>query len=249
MKRAALSVDVLSLSATPIPRTMYMCMSGLREMSALHTPPIGRVPIVTMVMQREAAAVREAIEAEVARGGQVRWLNGGRRGRWAKLRGRGTHTGRTTWVERGYAAWLCGRQCKVSQCCEAQPPPAADGTGRTRSRLRTALAVDRPSNATPRAHTHTIPTSSPLRITPIQPVPHRDITAPPPQVFYVVPRVEYVDREIAFLRELVPDVRLSFAFGGLKDLEQRIVDFTVGGGVWGADAWGWLWMGWDGMLR
>lgn len=149
MKRAALSVDVLSLSATPIPRTMYMCMSGLREMSALHTPPIGRVPIVTMVMQREAAAVREAIEAEVARGGQVRWLNGGRRGRWAKLRGRGTHTGRTTWVERGYAAWLCGRQCKVSQCCEAQPPPAADGTGRTRSRLRTALAVDRPSHPIP----------------------------------------------------------------------------------------------------
>jgi hypothetical protein len=44
--------------------------------------------------------------------------------------------------------------------------------------------------------------------------------------------VEQVDREISFLRQLVPNVRLSYAFGGLKDLEQRIVDFTVrdGGG-------------------
>lgn len=48
-----------------------------------------------------------------------------------------------------------------------------------------------------------------------------------PQVFYVVPRVEHVERELRFLSELVPQVRLSYAFGGLKDLEQRIVDFTV----------------------
>eukprot|EP00967_Tisochrysis_lutea_P084805 scaffold118715_cov31-Tisochrysis_lutea.AAC.4 len=72
MKRAALGVDVLSLSATPIPRTMYMCMSGIREMSTLHTPPEGRRPIVTSVRQRSDDVVREAIEAEVARGGQVR---------------------------------------------------------------------------------------------------------------------------------------------------------------------------------
>jgi|MDSY01.2.fsa_nt_gb transcription-repair coupling factor (superfamily II helicase) len=118
IKNASLAVDVLSLSATPIPRTMYMCMAGIREMSTLHTPPAGRRPVVTRVMTRDQEAIREAILVELERGGQI---------------------------------------------------------------------------------------------------------------FYVVPRIEQVTRETQMLRELVPELRLSFGYGGLKDLEQRIVDFTLGG--------------------
>mmetsp|Transcript_31408 Transcript_31408/g.98457 ORF Transcript_31408/g.98457 Transcript_31408/m.98457 type:complete len:576 (-) Transcript_31408:63-1790(-) len=117
MKQAALGIDVLSLSATPIPRTMYMCMSGIRDMSSLETPPDGRRPVETRVMTRHDESVCDAIRAEMARGGQV---------------------------------------------------------------------------------------------------------------FYVVPRIEHVQREMDFLTSLVPEARLSYAYGGLRDLERRIVDFTLG---------------------
>ena len=51
IKAAAVEIDVLALSATPIPRTMYMCMTGIREMSMLTTPPLGRMAVVTKVQE------------------------------------------------------------------------------------------------------------------------------------------------------------------------------------------------------
>jgi len=64
-------VDVLSLTATPIPRTMYMCLAGVRGVSKLLTPPPGRKPIETVVMARDNQTVSEAIQLELDRGGQV----------------------------------------------------------------------------------------------------------------------------------------------------------------------------------
>ena len=64
-------VDVLTLSATPIPRTLYMSLSGVREMSLITTPPPQRRPITTHLCAREEEAVRSAIRQELDRGGQV----------------------------------------------------------------------------------------------------------------------------------------------------------------------------------
>lgn len=64
-------VDSLFLSATPIPRTLHLSLSGLRDASVLRTPPSGRKPVVTKVSQSGAGIVREAIAHEVERGGQV----------------------------------------------------------------------------------------------------------------------------------------------------------------------------------
>lgn len=64
-------VDVLSLSATPIPRSLHMGLTGLRDLSVIETPPPERYPITTYVMEFNEEIVREAILAEVARGGQV----------------------------------------------------------------------------------------------------------------------------------------------------------------------------------
>jgi len=66
--------DVLSLSATPIPRTMYMCVAGIRELSQLHTPPKGRLPVKTICVERDNAMIMEAIKTEIARGGQVMYV-------------------------------------------------------------------------------------------------------------------------------------------------------------------------------
>ncbi len=117
IKQSSLYVDVLALSATPIPRTMYMCMAGIREMSVLASPPAGRLPVTTKVMQLDETVIARAVSEEIARGGQV---------------------------------------------------------------------------------------------------------------FYVVPRVEMVAAELDRIHRLLPDARLVFAYGGLKDLEERIVDFTLG---------------------
>lgn len=68
MKR---SVDVLTLSATPIPRTLHMSMSGIRDMSVIETPPEARYPVQTYVVEYSEALVREAILKETARGGQI----------------------------------------------------------------------------------------------------------------------------------------------------------------------------------
>ncbi|ATB30992.1 transcription-repair coupling factor [Melittangium boletus] len=71
IKKLRSQVDVLTLSATPIPRTLHMAMSGVREMSIIATPPQDRRAIRTFVMKFDPPAIKEAIEREVARGGQV----------------------------------------------------------------------------------------------------------------------------------------------------------------------------------
>jgi transcription-repair coupling factor (superfamily II helicase) len=64
-------VDVLTLTATPIPRTLHMAMAGLRDVSLIQTPPIDRLAIRTMVAQPTERVITEAIERELERGGQV----------------------------------------------------------------------------------------------------------------------------------------------------------------------------------
>jgi len=75
MKEARAAVDVLSLSATPIPRTLSFALSGLREMSTITTPPMGRKPITTIVRRYQNELVKKAIRDELARGGQVYYLH------------------------------------------------------------------------------------------------------------------------------------------------------------------------------
>ncbi|MEG0283721.1 MAG: transcription-repair coupling factor [Erysipelotrichales bacterium] len=74
IKQMKESIDVLSLSATPIPRTLQMSLSGLRQMSLLQTPPINRVPIQTYVVEKNKYLIKEAIERELVRDGQVFYL-------------------------------------------------------------------------------------------------------------------------------------------------------------------------------
>ncbi|MBQ6060184.1 MAG: transcription-repair coupling factor [Clostridia bacterium] len=71
MKR---QVDVLTLSATPIPRTLHMSMTGIRDMSVLETPPEERIPVQTVVTEYSDALIRDAILRELGRGGQVYFL-------------------------------------------------------------------------------------------------------------------------------------------------------------------------------
>ena len=71
LKRLRTQVDVLTLTATPIPRTLHMSMSGVRDMSIIATPPQDRRAIRTFVMKFDPPVIKEAIEREVARGGQV----------------------------------------------------------------------------------------------------------------------------------------------------------------------------------
>ncbi len=75
LKEAFIGVDMLTLSATPIPRTLNMAMSGIRDMSTIEEPPVERQPIETYVMEFEANIVGEAIRKELARGGQVYYLH------------------------------------------------------------------------------------------------------------------------------------------------------------------------------
>lgn len=74
IKQLRQNIDVLTLSATPIPRTLQMSLSGLRKMSLLQTPPINRVPIQTYVVEKNKYLIKEAIERELVRGGQVFYL-------------------------------------------------------------------------------------------------------------------------------------------------------------------------------
>ncbi|MBM3947410.1 MAG: DEAD/DEAH box helicase, partial [SAR202 cluster bacterium] len=71
LKRLRREVDVLTLSATPIPRTLYMAMAGVRDMSTIETPPESRVPVRTFVADFSDQLVSEAILRELDRGGQV----------------------------------------------------------------------------------------------------------------------------------------------------------------------------------
>lgn len=68
-------VDVLTLSATPIPRTLNMALSGLRDMSTLEQPPANRQPVQTYVMEEDAGVLRDAMLRELERGGQVIYLH------------------------------------------------------------------------------------------------------------------------------------------------------------------------------
>ncbi|WP_170839980.1 transcription-repair coupling factor [Lihuaxuella thermophila] len=74
IKQIKHNIDVLTLTATPIPRTLHMAMMGVRDLSVIETPPENRFPVQTYVLEYSGALVREAIERELARGGQVYFL-------------------------------------------------------------------------------------------------------------------------------------------------------------------------------
>ena len=75
IKELARGVDVLTLSATPIPRTLNMAMSGIRDMSTLEEPPEDRLPVQTFVMEHDWNIIADAIRRELQRGGQVYYLH------------------------------------------------------------------------------------------------------------------------------------------------------------------------------
>ncbi len=68
------NVDTLTLSATPIPRTLQMSLLGLKDLSMIETPPMNRYPVQTYVVERHDALIKEAITREIARGGQIFYL-------------------------------------------------------------------------------------------------------------------------------------------------------------------------------
>ena len=75
LKEISQGVDVLTLSATPIPRTLNMALSGIRDMSTIEEPPADRYPVQTFVMEHNNAVIDDAIRREVERGGQVYYLH------------------------------------------------------------------------------------------------------------------------------------------------------------------------------
>ncbi len=75
LKEISKGVDVLTLSATPIPRTLNMALSGIRDMSTIEEPPSDRYPVQTFVMEYNSAIIDDAIRREVERGGQVYYLH------------------------------------------------------------------------------------------------------------------------------------------------------------------------------
>ncbi len=75
LKKLRASLDVLSLSATPIPRTLYMSLVSLKDISLIQTPPIGRLPVKTFILPFSEKIIKKAIEEEIKRGGQVYYLH------------------------------------------------------------------------------------------------------------------------------------------------------------------------------
>ncbi len=75
LKQMRTEVDVLSMTATPIPRTLHMALSGVRDISVIETPPENRQPIETHVVERSDDVLREAIVREIDRGGQVYYVH------------------------------------------------------------------------------------------------------------------------------------------------------------------------------
>ncbi len=75
LKKVRSSLDVLSLSATPIPRTLYMSLSSLKRISLIQTPPQGRLAVKTLIAPLKEKTIKEAVEKEVGRGGQVYYLH------------------------------------------------------------------------------------------------------------------------------------------------------------------------------
>ncbi|SDJ17040.1 transcription-repair coupling factor [Natribacillus halophilus] len=75
IKQLRANIDVLTLTATPIPRTLHMSMLGVRDLSLIETPPENRFPVQTYVLEYNPSLVKEAIERELGRGGQVYFLH------------------------------------------------------------------------------------------------------------------------------------------------------------------------------
>ncbi len=75
LKKFRRNVDVLTLSATPIPRTLQLSMSGIRELSVIETAPLGRKPVETDLVERDPNLLRGYLQRELARGGQVFWVH------------------------------------------------------------------------------------------------------------------------------------------------------------------------------
>ena len=75
IKEMSRAVDVLTLSATPIPRTLNMALSGIRDMSTIEEPPQDRIPVQTFVMEHDWGVIADAIRRELQRGGQVYYLH------------------------------------------------------------------------------------------------------------------------------------------------------------------------------
>ena len=75
IKKLRANVDILTLTATPIPRTLNMAMGGMRDLSIIATPPAKRLAVKTFVRERENALIRESIMREIMRGGQVYFLH------------------------------------------------------------------------------------------------------------------------------------------------------------------------------
>ena len=74
IKQLKTNVDVLSMTATPIPRTLHMSIVGIRDMSCLYEPPQNRIPVQTYVLEYDSEVIKEAITKELERGGQVFYL-------------------------------------------------------------------------------------------------------------------------------------------------------------------------------
>lgn len=75
LKQLRVNVDLLTMTATPIPRTLYLSLSGARDMSTIVTPPVARLPVRTIVAQNDPRLVENAIRRELQRGGQVYYLH------------------------------------------------------------------------------------------------------------------------------------------------------------------------------
>ncbi len=84
LKHLKQSVDVISMSATPIPRTLHMSLLGLRDMSVIETPPKDRLSIQTMVAHFQPELIKSALELEIGRGGQVYFLHNRVDSIWAR---------------------------------------------------------------------------------------------------------------------------------------------------------------------
>lgn len=75
LRELRLTVDTLSMSATPIPRTLHLSMTGVRDISLINTPPRNRLPVETQVLKRNDTVLADAVQDELARGGQVFVVN------------------------------------------------------------------------------------------------------------------------------------------------------------------------------
>ena len=103
LKQMRKQVDVLTMSATPIPRTLHMSLVGLRDMSVIETPPKDRMAIQTVVASWDEKLIQSAIEQELERGGQVYFVHNRVESIWeiaAKLR---------DWFRRRASWWATGR--------------------------------------------------------------------------------------------------------------------------------------------